>query len=240
MPVSSEFRIRLRCRRPLVRVCCFCGAVVFVVWLKGLQVARKANRRSRKGVDDKNNFRQGLAYARVVGISHPAEMPEAFGGECSHAAGCLTGPGAFPRRRGNDTLILSAASSGQGHVRADGGLPTPCRWGDSLHVSRSVSTVRAGGKVNDRKHRAVSCLIQTTVHLVRSGTCHRSMVQVRGLAGWLAARRLLHAVCCCAVGFYRARAGFCNVRRSQNHCSARDGYRWRKSSSRAWGWKAGA
>ncbi len=68
-----------------------------------------------------------------------------FGGECSHAAGCLTGPGAFPRRRGNDTLILSAASSGQGHVRADGGLPTPCRWGDSLHVSRPVSTVRAGG-----------------------------------------------------------------------------------------------
>src|SRR5438105_15920496 len=47
----------------------------------------------------------------------------------------------------------------------------------------AVSTVRAGGSVNDRKNRARSCLHQTTVHLVRPGIRHRSMAQVQILAG---------------------------------------------------------
>jgi len=32
--------------------------------------------------------------------------------------------------------LMPAASSGQGHVRAGRGLPTPCRRGDRLHVSQ--------------------------------------------------------------------------------------------------------
>src|SRR5947207_3428830 len=49
----------------------------------------------------------------------------------------------------------------------------------------AASTVRAGGRVNERKNRAGSCLHQTTVHLVRPGIRHRSMAQVQILAGWL-------------------------------------------------------
>jgi hypothetical protein len=52
-----------------------------------------------------------------------------------------------------------------------------------------VSTVRAGGIVNVRTPRLRSCLIQTTVHLVRPGTCHRSMAQVRILARWFSDSR---------------------------------------------------
>lgn len=96
-----------------------------------------------------------------------------------HGARCL------PRRRGNDTLTLSAASSGQGHVRAARGLPTHCRWEDSLHVPSLVPRQHGTGVKSTRKNRAGSCLYQTTVHLVRSGTRHRSMAQVRFLAGWL-------------------------------------------------------
>src|SRR5262245_32632436 len=92
----------------------------------------------------------------------------------------------LPRRRGSDTLTLAAASSGRGHVRAARGLPTPCRRGDSLHVSQPrISTVWAGGssQCEDKQGRVVSA--PNDLHLVRPGTCHRSMAQVRVLAGWL-------------------------------------------------------
>ena len=37
---------------------------------------------------------------------------------------------------GRTRELMPAASSGQGHVRAGRGLPTPCRRGDRLHVSQ--------------------------------------------------------------------------------------------------------
>jgi hypothetical protein len=145
----------------------------------------RLDRRSRKVVRDRNLARHGLAYVHASGTEHPAETPEPLW-RGMHARSVLPLWGrCLPRRRGSNTRAVSAASSGQGHVRADGGLPTPCRREDSLHVSQPVSTVRAGGSVNERKNRAGSCLPQTTVHLVRSGTRHRWMVQVQFLAGWL-------------------------------------------------------
>jgi hypothetical protein len=94
---------------------------------------------------------QGMGWRMPVSSESSIRLQcrRPFGGECSHAAGCLTGPGAFPRRRGNDTRThWLPLSSGQGHVRAARGLPTPCRREDGLHVSRPVSTVPAGGRVN--------------------------------------------------------------------------------------------
>ena len=91
---------------------------------------------TRKDRSTQLSQRHGLAYARVAGISHPAEMPEALWRGMLARSGLPHGARCFPRRRGNDTLTLAAASSGQGHVRAARGLPTPCRREDSLHVSQ--------------------------------------------------------------------------------------------------------
>ena len=70
-------------------------------------------------------------------ISHPAAMPESL---CRgrHARDVLPlGDRCSPGRRGDDTRRMLAAISGQGHVRAGTGLPTPCRREDSLHVSQT-------------------------------------------------------------------------------------------------------
>ena len=66
-----------------------------------------------------------------------------FGGECTSAACCLTGLGAFPRRRGNDTLTYwSPLVPAKGMVGRPESLPTHYRGEDTLHVSQPVSTVR--------------------------------------------------------------------------------------------------
>jgi hypothetical protein len=130
MPMSSEGRIRLRCRRP-------------------------------------------------------------FGGECTSASCCLTGSGASLVDVGVTREAWLPPDPGKG-MSGQSEVYRPLADGKIVCTSPGrASTVRAGGIVNARKSRALSCLIQTTVHLVRLGTCHCSMVQVRGLAGWLSARRLL-------------------------------------------------
>ena len=93
----------------------------------------------------------------------------------------------FPRRRGNDTRTLSAASSGQGHGRADRGLPTPCRREDSLHVPSLVPRQYGTGVKSTRQKTAIP-LVQKQAGIPTlsiRGRHDRSMVQVRFLARWL-------------------------------------------------------
>jgi hypothetical protein len=101
---------------------------------------------------DRQNGR-GPAYARAWTAHNLASGCDAgvpMSGKARDAVCCLSGTGAPPGRRGGDTRRLAAASSRQGHAWAARGLPTPCRREHSLHVSQSVSTGRAGGKVNAR------------------------------------------------------------------------------------------
>jgi hypothetical protein len=121
---------------------------------------------------------RGPANARVPNTDNLASGCNAgvpMSGNARDAACCLSGTGAFPRRRGKDTRRLAAASSRQGHIWAARGLPTPCRRGHGLHVSQS-RRVRAGWRFRQRE--------VTFFRLVHSGTCHRSMAQVRALARW--------------------------------------------------------
>jgi hypothetical protein len=88
-------------------------------------------------------------------ISHPAAMPESLWWGRHGRFVLPLGTGAPPGRRGDDARTMLAASSGQGHVRASTGLPTPCRREHSLHVSQSRTVrVRAGGKVNARQRNS--------------------------------------------------------------------------------------
>ena len=80
---------------------------------------------------------------------------------------------------------MPAASSGQGHVRAGRGLPTPCRRGDRLHVSQPRIDSRGWRYRQRQVKQAVPCLNQTAVHLARPGASHRVMVRVRVPARWL-------------------------------------------------------
>jgi hypothetical protein len=81
--------------------------------------------------------------------------------------------------------LMPAASSGQGHVRAGRGLPTPCRRGDRLHGSQPPIDSRGWRSRQRQVKQAVPCLYQTAVHLAQAGASHRSMVRVRVPAGWL-------------------------------------------------------
>ena len=108
----------------------------------------------------------GLAYARSaepLQFRIRLQRRNPYGGECTHAAYCLSGIGA-PQVDMRMTRYLSAASSGQGHVRADRRLPTPCRRDVVCTLPNPVSTVRVGGIVN-QVTQAQPCLHQTTVHL---------------------------------------------------------------------------
>jgi hypothetical protein len=81
--------------------------------------------------------------------------------------------------------LMPAASSGQRHVRAGRGLPTPCRRGDRLHVSQPRID-RRGWRYRQRQVKQVMpCLNQTAVHLAQPGASHRSMARVRVPARWL-------------------------------------------------------
>ena len=149
---------------------------------------------TRKERPTHSHKEHGLAYARVAESRIRLKCRSPYGGECTNASCCLSGTGAFPRRRGDDTRtywlppVPGKGMSGQPEVYR------PLAGGKIVCTSPSpVSTVRAGGKVNERKNRAGSCLHQTTVHLVRSGTCHRSMAQVRVLARCFALRGFLLA-----------------------------------------------
>jgi hypothetical protein len=71
-------------------------------------------------------------------------------GECTYAACCLSGTGAPPGRREGDTRRMLAARSGQGHVRASIGLPTPCKREHCLHVSQTRLD-RAGWRFRQRQ-----------------------------------------------------------------------------------------
>ena len=127
-----------------------------------------------------------MAYARVAEFRIRLRCRKPYGEECSHAAGCLSGLGAFPRRRGIDTLpYWLPLVPGKGMSGWPDSLPTPCRREDSLHVSQPVSTERTGGSSQCKAMQAMSCLLQTTFHLVLPGIRHRSMAQVRVVAGWL-------------------------------------------------------
>jgi hypothetical protein len=59
---------------------------------------------------------RGLAYARARDSDNPASGCNAgiLAEECTSAACCLTGMGAFPGRRGENARTMPAASSGQG------------------------------------------------------------------------------------------------------------------------------
>jgi hypothetical protein len=135
----------------------------------------------------------------------PADRPNERGPAYSRASaadnlasGCNAGVPMSGKAR-----ALRAASRGQVLPLVDGGttrercLPPvpgkamsgqaqvyrPLAGGNIVCTSPSpASTGRAGGIVNARSHRLRSCLTQTTVHLVRPGTCHPTMVQVRVLA----------------------------------------------------------
>jgi hypothetical protein len=103
----------------------------------------------------------------------------------ARAACCLSGMGAPPGRRGENTRRMLAASSGQGHARASTGLPTPCRREHSLHVSQPrIDSARLAVSSTQGCYGLQSCPTQTTVHLVHPGIRRRSMVQVRVLARW--------------------------------------------------------
>ncbi len=86
---------------------------------------------------------------------------------------------------GRTRELMPAASSGQGHVRAGRGLPTPCRRGDRPHVSRPRIDSRGWRYRQRQVQQARPCLNQTAVHLARLGACHRPMARVRVPAGWL-------------------------------------------------------
>ncbi len=82
---------------------------------------------------------RGPAQARARDPNNLASGCDAgvpMSGKARSASCCLSGTGAPPGRRGEDTRTMLAARSGQGHVRASTGLPTPCRREDSLHVSQ--------------------------------------------------------------------------------------------------------
>ena len=97
------------------------------------------------------------------GTSHPAEMPEALGRGMHERFVLPHGARCFPRRRGSDTLTYwlppVPAKGMAGHQI----VYRPLAGGKIACTSPSpASTVRAGGRVNERQNRARSCPHQTT------------------------------------------------------------------------------
>ena len=97
------------------------------------------------------------------GISHPAEMPEALWRGMHERFVLPLWDGCLPRRRGSDTLpywLPQVPAKGMvGHQT----VYRPLAGGKIVCTSPSpASTVRAGGRVNERQNRAGSCPHQTT------------------------------------------------------------------------------
>jgi hypothetical protein len=112
----------------------------------------RCERRTGNPRIDQTSAGRRMPVLGTLTISHPAAMPESLWWGRHGRFVLPLGTGAPPGRREEDTRMMLAARSGQGHVRASTGLPTPCRREHGLHVSQSRS-VRADWRFRQRESR---------------------------------------------------------------------------------------
>jgi hypothetical protein len=115
-----------------------------------------------------------------------------FAGECTGAPCRLTGPGALPGGRGDDTRTRRPPPVPGKGMSGRPGVHRPIAGGEIACTSPGAASTVRGRRQSQREaeqaEQAVPCLRQTAAHLVRPGTRHRSMARVRVPARRLWAR----------------------------------------------------